>query len=224
MRSRKSSGNPGTPARKISFIGAWGFWQAVETRAMRSGRVALVLVLMLTLAFVAYAMTGPGNAADGPQTGQLVGDARLLLTTSSGGLATAASDARPAAATAASPQDQPSNRLAPGFQGRVAVIQPVFTSTAYHEYYKHATPDASSQGWGSFYIFYASNYHQTGNITQDLWMLSLPVSSGLSYFGGWGQDAGLQGLVNGSGLPPRDVSVLTDMEVDGGALFGPGGA
>ena len=108
-------------------------------------------------------------------------------------------------------------------QGRLAIIQPVFTSTAYHEYYEHATPDSSSQGWGSFYIFYASNYHQTGNITQDLWMLSLPVSSGLSYFGGWGQDAGLPGLVNGSGLPSRDISILTDMEVDEGALFGPHG-
>ena len=109
-------------------------------------------------------------------------------------------------------------------QGRLAIIQPVFTSTAYHEYYEHAAPDSSSQGWGSFYIFYASNYHQTGNITQDLWMLSLPVSSGLSYFGGWGQDAGLPGLVNGSGLPSRDISILTDMEVDGGALFGPHGS
>jgi hypothetical protein len=109
-------------------------------------------------------------------------------------------------------------------QGRVAIIQPVFTSTAYHEYYEHATPDSSSQGWGSFYTFYAFNYHQTGNITQDLWMLNLPVSSGLSYFGGWGQDTGLPGLVNRSGLPSRDVSVLTDMEVDGGALFGPRGS
>ena len=110
------------------------------------------------------------------------------------------------------------------FQGKLAIIQPVFTSTAYHEYYKLAMPDSSSQGWGSFYIFYASNYQQRENITQNLWMLNLPVSSGLSYLGGWGQDAGLPSLVNRSGLPSSDVSVLTDMQVDQGALFGPQGS
>ena len=58
---------------------------------------------------------------------------------------------------------------------RVAVVQPVFTSTPYSQY-------AS----GSFYAFYAKNQGVSTNVTTNLDLLSTGVSTGLGFREGWG--------------------------------------
>jgi len=99
---------------------------------------------------------------------------------------------------------------------RIAVVQPIFTTTPYSQY-------AS----GSFYAFYAKYTGVSTNVTTDLNLLSTDVSSGLGYQQGWGLSYGFYkfltsttamncGLVIG-----KNVQVLTDINVSLGALFTP---
>ena len=99
---------------------------------------------------------------------------------------------------------------------RIALIQPLLTATPYSQY------DA-----GSFYAFYARESGVTTNVTTNLDLLSTNVSSGSGFDQGWGLSHGTyvffsspvavsRGLVIG-----KNVEILTDMDVAGGALFDP---
>ena len=99
---------------------------------------------------------------------------------------------------------------------RVAVVEPVFTSTPYSQY-------AS----GSFYAFYAKNQGVSTDVTTNLDLLSTDVSSGFGFREGWGLSYGFYkfltsptaincGLVMG-----KNLQVLTDINVSLGALFNP---
>jgi len=101
---------------------------------------------------------------------------------------------------------------------RVAVIEPVLTSTPYSQY-----------DYGSFYAFYAKEAGVTSNVTANLDLLSTNVSSGYGFNNGWGLSSGMHtfitsqtaadcGLVLG-----KNVQVLTDMDVANGGLFYPNG-
>ena len=99
---------------------------------------------------------------------------------------------------------------------RIALVQPVLTSTPYSQY-----------NTGSFYAFYAKEAGVTTNVTTNLNLLNTNVSSGYGYNHGWGlsyrtylffnttfaQSCGLQ--------LGKNVKVLTDMDVATGALFDP---
>jgi hypothetical protein len=106
----------------------------------------------------------------------------------------------------------------PGIIGglRIALIQPVLTSTPYSQY------DS-----GSFYAFYAKETGVTTNVTTDLDLLSTNVSSGYGYNQGWGLSYGeyqfftSQTAVNCGLQVGKNVQILTDMQVAGGALFTP---
>lgn len=100
---------------------------------------------------------------------------------------------------------------------RIALIQPILTSTPYSQY-----------NTGSFYAFYAREAGVTSEVKTNLNLLSTNVSSGYGFNHGWGLSAGMYlfftsqtasscGLVIG-----KNVQVLTDMEVADGALFNPG--
>jgi hypothetical protein len=97
---------------------------------------------------------------------------------------------------------------------RIALVQPVLTSTPYSQY-----------GSGSFYEFYAKESGVTTNVTTNLDLLSTNVSSGLGYNGGWGLSYGEYEFftshmaANCGLLLGRNVQVLTDMEVADGSLF-----
>jgi hypothetical protein len=97
---------------------------------------------------------------------------------------------------------------------RIALVQPILTSTPYSQY-----------GTGSFYAFYAREQGVTTNVTTDLNLLATNVSSGLGFNQGWGLSYGMYrfftsqtaadcGLIVG-----KNVRVLTDMDVAQGALF-----
>ena len=99
---------------------------------------------------------------------------------------------------------------------RIAVVQPIFTSTPYSQY-------AS----GSFYAFYAKYMGVTANVTANLDWLNTPVSSGLRFNGGWGLSSEFGtflssatatncGLVVG-----KNTQVVTDWNVSQGAFFDP---
>ena len=102
---------------------------------------------------------------------------------------------------------------------RIALIQPVLTSTPYSQY-----------DTGSFYAFYAieARYNLVAtNVTTNLDLLSTNVSSGYGYNQGWGLSYGeyqfftSQAAVNCGLQVGKNVQVLTDMDVADGALFSP---
>jgi hypothetical protein len=99
---------------------------------------------------------------------------------------------------------------------RIALIQPVLTSTPYSQY-----PS------GSFYAFYSKEAGVTTNVTTDLDLLSTNVSSGFGFNGGWGLSYAeyefftSQTAVSCGLLVGKNVQVLTDMDVANGALFDP---
>ena len=102
---------------------------------------------------------------------------------------------------------------------RIALINPIFTSTPYSQY-----PD------GSFYAFYHKYAHSSvTNITTDLSWLSTSVSSGLNYGGGWGLSYGLFVFMNSQearscGLViGKNVEILSDIDVNNGLLFNANG-
>lgn len=97
---------------------------------------------------------------------------------------------------------------------RIAVVQPLFTSTPYSQY-----------RFGSFYAFYTKYHSVGGNITTDLGWLSTDLSSGYNFYHGWGLSYGLYqyltsqsakdcGLVIG-----KNVQILSDVNASQGALF-----
>ena len=98
---------------------------------------------------------------------------------------------------------------------RIAVIQPVLTSTPYSQY-----------NTGSFYAFYAKEQGVHTNVTTNLNLLSTSVSSGYGFYQGWGLSHGMyefltsQTAVNCGLEVGKNVQVLTDMNVSQGALFG----
>ncbi len=106
----------------------------------------------------------------------------------------------------------------PGTVGglRIALIQPVLTSTPYSQY-----------DTGSFYAFYAKEAGVTTNVTTNLNLLSTNVSSGYGYNQGWGLSYGeyqfftSQTAVSCGLQVGKNVQILTDMEVADGALFNP---
>jgi len=106
----------------------------------------------------------------------------------------------------------------PGIIGglRIALIQPILTSTPYSQY-----PS------GSFYAFYAKEVGVTTNVTTNLNLLSTNVSSGYSYHQGWGLSYGeyqfftSQAAVNCGLQVGENVQILTDMDVANGGLFDP---
>ncbi|MDA4115346.1 MAG: hypothetical protein OK442_02170 [Thaumarchaeota archaeon] len=106
----------------------------------------------------------------------------------------------------------------PGIVGslRIALIQPVLTSTPYSQY-----------DTGSFYAFYAKEAGVTTNVTTNLDLLSTNVSSGYGYNQGWGLSFGeyqfftSQAAVNCGLQVGKNVQILTDMQVADGALFNP---
>jgi hypothetical protein len=99
---------------------------------------------------------------------------------------------------------------------RIALIQPILTSTPYSQY-----------DTGSFYAFYAKESGVTTNVTTNLNLLSTNVSSGWGYNQGWGLSYGedqfftSQAAVNCGLVVGKNVQVLTDMDVADGALFDP---
>ena len=99
---------------------------------------------------------------------------------------------------------------------RIALIQPVLTATPYSQY----------KG-GSFYAFYAKEKGVTTNVTTNLNLLSTNVSSGFGFNQGWGLSYGeyqfftSQTAVSCGLQIGKNVQVLTDMDVAGGALFDP---
>jgi hypothetical protein len=99
---------------------------------------------------------------------------------------------------------------------RIALVQPILTSTPYSQYNS-----------GSFYAFYAREAGVTTNVTANLDLLSTNVSSGSGFNQGWGLSAGMHRFFTsqtaaGCGLViGRNVQVLTDMDVANGALFNP---
>ncbi len=99
---------------------------------------------------------------------------------------------------------------------RIAVVQPVLTSTPYSQYNS-----------GSFYAFYAKEQGVNANVTTNLNLLSTNVSSGYGFQQGWGLSYGMyrflmsQEAVNCGLLMGGNVKVLTDMDVSDGALFHP---
>ena len=133
--------------------------------------------------------------------------------------------ARPMQAVAAS--NSPSQGQCFGYNGandsyiprvigglRIALIQPVLTSTPYSQYAR-----------GSFYAFYAKELGVTTNVTTDLNLLSTNVSSSSGFNQGWGLSYGeyefftSQAAVNCGLVIGKNVEVLTDMGVANGALF-----
>lgn len=100
---------------------------------------------------------------------------------------------------------------------RIAVVQPILTSTPYSQY-----------NVGSFYAFYAKETGVTSNVTTNLNLLSTNVSSGSGFNEGWGLSYGMykfitsQTAVNCGLLLGKNVEVLTDMEVAQGGLFDSG--
>jgi hypothetical protein len=99
---------------------------------------------------------------------------------------------------------------------RIALIQPILTSTPYSQYET-----------GSFYAFYAKEAGVTTNVTTNLNLLSTNVSSGYGYNQGWGLSYGeyqfftSQAAVNCGLQVGKNVQILTDMDVANGALFDP---
>ncbi|MBI3858853.1 MAG: hypothetical protein HY296_01225 [Thaumarchaeota archaeon] len=95
-------------------------------------------------------------------------------------------------------------------RGAVAVVQPTFTSTAYRE---------SISANGGFYTFYAKYASSSAIILQDLTWLELRIPFADGSVAGWGTDFNLyaQVLANYS-----NAVVVTDPQVDGGALFASG--
>jgi hypothetical protein len=99
---------------------------------------------------------------------------------------------------------------------RIAVVQPILTSTPYSQY-----------NTGSFYAFYAKESGVTANVTTNLNLLSTNVSSGYGFNRGWGLSYGMylfftsKAAVNCGLLVGKNVQILTDMNVSQGALFYP---
>jgi hypothetical protein len=101
---------------------------------------------------------------------------------------------------------------------RVALVQPVFTSTPYSQY-----------KYGSFYAFFSKYLHTPGNITSDLGLLNTSLTSAMKYYQGWGQSYSLFQFISSRAAADcglvvgRNVRVVTDVNVSDGALFGFGG-
>jgi len=99
---------------------------------------------------------------------------------------------------------------------RVALVQPILTSTPYSQYES-----------GSFYAFYAKESGVTTNVTANLDLLSTDLSSGYGYNKGWGLSYGMdqfftsQTAANCGLVVGKNVQVLTDLNVSQGALFYP---
>ncbi|HVB95576.1 MAG TPA: hypothetical protein VND41_03115 [Nitrososphaerales archaeon] len=99
---------------------------------------------------------------------------------------------------------------------RIALIQPILTSTPYSQY----------EG-GSFYAFYSKESGITTNVTTNLDFLSTNVSSGFVFNHGWGLSYSeylfftSQAAVNCGLEVGKNVQILTDMDVANGALFDP---
>ena len=97
---------------------------------------------------------------------------------------------------------------------RIALVQPILTSTPYSQY-----------GTGSFYAFYAKEQGVRDNVTTDLNLLSTSVSSGSGFNQGWGLSYGMyrfftsQTAENCGLLVGKNVQILTDIDVSQGALF-----
>src|SRR5438445_5836874 len=91
---------------------------------------------------------------------------------------------------------------------RVAVVEPLFTSTPYSQY-------AS----GSFYAFYAKNQGVSTNVTTNLDLLSTDVSSGFGFREGWGLSYGFYkfltspAAINCGLVMGKNLQVLTDINV-----------
>jgi N,N-dimethylformamidase beta subunit-like, C-terminal len=102
---------------------------------------------------------------------------------------------------------------------RIALVEPIFTSTPYSQYKT-----------GSFYAFYSAYGSTEGNITSDLNWLSTPVSSGMEYGGGWGLSDSLYRFVDSDAarncglVVGRNVAVISDINVSQGAIFSRSGA
>jgi hypothetical protein len=96
---------------------------------------------------------------------------------------------------------------------RIAVVQPVFTSTPYSQY-----------PTGSFYAFYGKNQGVATNVTTNLNLLSTDVSSGLGFHQGWGLSYGFYKFLTSPaaincGLEiGKNVRVLSDMNVSEATL------
>ncbi len=97
---------------------------------------------------------------------------------------------------------------------RVALVQPILTSTPYSQY-----------NAGSFYAFYAKEQGVTSNVTTNLNLLSTNLSSGSGFNHGWGLSYGMyrffmsQTARDCGLLVGENVQILTDMDVANGALF-----
>jgi hypothetical protein len=97
---------------------------------------------------------------------------------------------------------------------RIAVVQPVLTSTPYSQYNK-----------GSFYAFYTKEQGVHTNVTTNLDLLSTNVASGYGFNQGWGLSYGMFKFLTSQtamscGLAlGKNVQILTDMNVSQGALF-----
>jgi len=99
---------------------------------------------------------------------------------------------------------------------RIALVQPILTSTPYSQYES-----------GSFYAFYAKESGVITNVTTNLDLLSTDISSGYGYNHGWGLSYGMyqfltsQAAVNCGLRVGENVQVLNDLNVSQGALFYP---
>jgi len=99
---------------------------------------------------------------------------------------------------------------------RIALVQPILTSTPYSQYET-----------GSFYAFYAKESGVTANVTTNLDLLSTNLSSGYGYNQGWGLSYGMdqfftsQTAVNCGLRVGGNVQILTDLDVSQGAFFYP---
>ncbi len=97
---------------------------------------------------------------------------------------------------------------------RIAVVQPILTSTPYSQYET-----------GSFYAFYSKEQGVTTNVTTSLDLLSTNIASGYAFNQGWGLSIGMFRFLNSQtavdcGLElGKNVRVLTDIDVSQGALF-----
>jgi hypothetical protein len=102
---------------------------------------------------------------------------------------------------------------------RIAVVQPIFTSTPYSQY-----------NYGSFYAFYAKYANTLGNVTTDLGWLSTNISSGQGYNQGWGHSYGLYQFLTSPSAQAcglqigTNVHVLDDISVSAGGLTYPNGS
>ncbi|MGI0079106.1 MAG: hypothetical protein ACRECH_05730 [Nitrososphaerales archaeon] len=94
---------------------------------------------------------------------------------------------------------------------RIALVQSLFTATAYY-------PDG-------FYTFYNTYRHVNGNITLNLQWLNKSVTSGQLYNRGWGHNVGLYNFLGSQSarncglMLGKNVFIISDVNVTAGALF-----